>query len=69
MDQSMPIFEETQMVYYQSNGPNIINTVFQDQFTTLVLLLGLVIGMLMQCMSEKLSRFICTYTNKNITKK
>ncbi len=51
MDPSMAIFNETKMVYYQCNGPNTINTALQDQFTALLLFLGLVIGMLMQCMS------------------
>ncbi len=55
MDQSMAIFNETKMVYYQCNGPNTTNTALQDQFTALLLFLGLVIGMLMQYISQKYS--------------
>ncbi len=53
MNQSMAIFDEIKMVYYRFNQSNTINTPLLDQVTPLLLLLRLVIGMLMQCMSQK----------------
>ncbi len=51
----MAIFDEIKMVYYRFNQSNTINTPLLDQVTPLLLLLRLVIGMLMQYISQKYS--------------
>eukprot|EP01084_Bolivina_argentea_P206354 352340_1 len=53
---SMAIFDEIKMVYYRFNQSNTINTSLLDQVIPLLLLLGLVIGMLLQC-PIKLDRY------------